>query len=197
MIRKHVCLDGGEDRLGDEYDCPKCWAKLLESFSVPPEVPEPEPVTAPAGPLPHLVLPDSGRTVEINPTHTVAHGAQPYPDGRHGGIWRAVCSCGWRREGRYSFILGREGAEQTAQEAADGHMRSALHETTPLPEETHITNATVVPNTGRQGGVWRAACTCGWHEAGGYARDTGQTAAQRLAENKCQQHRENPEGQTT
>lgn len=31
MIVKHYCLDG-EQRLGEEFDCPKCRVLMLEAF---------------------------------------------------------------------------------------------------------------------------------------------------------------------
>lgn len=198
MIRKHPCLAGGE-KLGDAPDCPKCRVAMLDSFRRPADAPETGLRTAPNLFHPHLLLlpEDRTRTVEINPVHTVAYGAQPYTDGRAGGIWRAVCACGWRQEGQYAGPRYRAQAEETAQQYADRHLEDPGDGGTPLPETVHITNAVVVPNTGRQGGTWRAACTCGWHETGGYARDTGEATAQRLADIKCKKHRENPEGQTT
>jgi len=38
MISKHFCLDG-EERLGQELDCPKCRALLLNSFRQAPDAP--------------------------------------------------------------------------------------------------------------------------------------------------------------
>lgn len=206
MIRKHQCLDGNMERLGDAPDCPKCRAALLDSFRSPADVPETGLRTAPNLFHPHLLVPpEHARTVPLDPEdagHTVVHGTQPYTDGRAGGIWRALCKCGWRREGRYAGPRYRAQAEDVAKQHADGHLAEAgLDETRHLPETQHITNAVVVPHADRPGGTWRAACTCGWHETGGYARDgMGESSAKRLADLKARAHLNeirNPEGPTT
>lgn len=193
MIRKHQCLDGNTERLGDSWDCPKCRVALLDSFRTSPGIPETGLRTTPNLFHPHLIVPpEHTRTVPLDvdeAEHTVIHGTQPFTDGRAGGIWRAVCRCGWRREGRYAGPRYRAQAEEVARQHADAHVDEAeLTPPQPLPETEHITNAVVIPNTGRQGGIWKAACTCGWHEHGSYGRDTGEGPARRLADLKTKAH---------
>lgn len=51
----------------------------------------------------------------------------------------------------------------------------------------------VEPYPDRPGGLWSAACPCGWSKAGPYARDgAGQIVAQRLAETWAARHKSNP-----
>lgn len=123
MIFKHWCLDG-EERLGQEMDCPKCRALLLEAFRATPEVPDPVEEAKkrhPSGRLPHLSVPaDSARTLDLYPEHggdrdpftegqqnphITEHGVDPDPD-QPGGDWFARCSCGWTETGHYA----RDGA---------------------------------------------------------------------------------------
>ncbi len=122
-IYKHDCLEGPTERLGDAWDCVKCRVRLLDAFRPAPEVS-----------MPHLVLDGHGRTVDLNPAepetarpdelHSAVSGAQPYSDGRPGGIWRAVCRCGWREEGKYARDTGEAPARKLAHLKVLEHLKN-------------------------------------------------------------------------
>lgn len=126
-IFKHTCLDG-EDRLGQETDCPKCRALLLDAFRTVPRLPHTtEPV--PAGPVaspfdrPHLIVPESSaRTVELpHPEeHAAQHGISSTGSGG-GGVWWATCICGWSDGGRYMLPGAETAALRVAKDRADDH----------------------------------------------------------------------------
>lgn len=98
MIRtSHVALGdpGGPAHEGHEFDCGVCRAVLLEAFRAPAAPDRPAALTRPPG----WALPDHPLT------HNPAFGAS-------GGVWRAVCSCGWRKEGPY------RGSDKTGEDLA-------------------------------------------------------------------------------
>lgn len=76
---------------GDELDCTTCRDILTQ----------PSAVQDPYDPArPHLMLPP-GRTVPLDPGHTVQTSVLPYLH-RPGGFWQVWCTCGWRKTGRYA-----------------------------------------------------------------------------------------------
>lgn len=141
MIFKHTCLDG-EDRLGQETDCLKCRALLLEAFRAPADIPaQPGPRQAamdrhPSGRLPHPLLPEgSARTVDLSrpeehvssmpsPDDPVIHITQyrirQFPD-TPGGTWKVTCSCGWEESGSYARYTDAAPAERLARIKAYNH----------------------------------------------------------------------------
>lgn len=113
MKFKHTCLDG-QDRSGQELDCPVCRALLLVSFRGPdrpvdrrgahpgwfdPHPPgpsrSPAPTTAPPGPSGHVV--------------------QCRISGTEDSVWSVACSCGWNLSGRYP--AGEEASGRAVAEA--------------------------------------------------------------------------------
>lgn len=120
VINKHTCLDG-EDRLGEEFDCPKCRALLLNSFSEPVQVPDL--CCSPGlpcekhwtGPVPP-VGPDEVDLGGESRDPRCAYCGHPKskqacafckpvinkhvdPDR---GSWHVWCSCGWEEKGWYA-----------------------------------------------------------------------------------------------
>jgi hypothetical protein len=59
----------------------------------------------------------------------------------------------------------------------------------------HDTRADTEPSADdeAEGGRWVVSCTCGWSQAGHYARDTGEPVALRLARLVGRKHEEYPE----
>jgi hypothetical protein len=117
MKFKHTCLDG-QDRSGQELDCPVCRALLLVSFRGPDRpvdrrgahpawlgagvepvrseyLYDPEPPAAPPGPAGHVV--------------------QCRISGTEDSVWSVACSCGWNLSGRYP--AGEEASGRAVAEA--------------------------------------------------------------------------------
>ncbi len=144
MISNHWCLDG-EQRLGLEFDCPKCRALLLEAFRAAPEAQDPLEEAKQRHPSgrdrPHLILPEgSAQTIDLyreptgertdafteeqqNPAHITEHGVDPDPD-QPGGDWFVRCTCGWSDTGHYARDgMGERTAARLARIKADNHRR--------------------------------------------------------------------------
>lgn len=125
----------------DELDCGTCRAGLLEAFRAPvdadhrpmnqplePVLPDMEP-----GARPHLFPgPEHTRTVDIDPPvfdHSqVQSSITPHEDAP-GGVWRAWCPCGWRRNGTYVRPAGALPAKRLAEQWAARHRANPLEGT--------------------------------------------------------------------
>lgn len=129
---KHYPLGGAsrETHPGDQLDCEPCRAALLAAFREPADSDYP-PMNAPVPPykdggLPHLFPgPEHTRTVDLS-AHQVESFVEPYPD-RPGGLWSAVCSCGWSKAGPYARDgAGEIVADRLAGAWADRHRKNPL-----------------------------------------------------------------------
>jgi hypothetical protein len=141
IVFTHYCLDGAT-RPGQEFDCTACRTMLLEAFRSSPGAPSHRPdVPQQDGPRPHLVVPgDSAPTVELDiepeddPYGPEAGTTEPDADGevhttvasttpfraQPGGVWKAVCTCGWSAHGMYRHE-SRAWAAGVARRHADHH----------------------------------------------------------------------------
>jgi hypothetical protein len=143
----HVALGDpeGPAHTGYEADCGPCRVRLLEAFRAPADVPEQDARKAvearhPSGGGPHLIVPGSGRTVDLYPeppgdrddpfteadenpdisVHTTEHGIINSDEGP-GGLWWARCSCGWEANGNFARDNGRPVAAHLAKLKAEKH----------------------------------------------------------------------------
>lgn len=186
----HLCLarpEEGRSAPGDQFDCPECRVVLLDAFRDPAPVPEPRITSTPGARFPHLIMGDSGRTVDLGtpPAAPCAPvwGTHPEPNRSGGGIWRVVCNCGWRKEGRYG-LNARLRAEQVAREWAQVHRED---------RDAHTTQVRVDAFSFQPGGWYLAECSCGWQSRGLWDRHQGEAWARGQAEAAAEYHRKHPE----
>lgn len=127
----HVALGDpeGPAHLGDEFDCPVCRARLLESFRAPATAPEPRlvalPRMEPGEPLPHLILgAEHSRTVDLDriprPGHDITARTRRFVH-LPGGSWAGECTCGWTGRGIWTPEQGEEWGLNAALEAGGAH----------------------------------------------------------------------------
>lgn len=123
----HAALGGpdGDTHPGDELDCGRCRAKLLDAFKSSPDVPD-DPVFHLPG-TPHLMVPDAfTRTVDLNrpdpsgAPHVTSYQVTPFPH-LPGGEWVVECVCGWRRRGAWTRAQGPTWATGVADKVAEVH----------------------------------------------------------------------------
>ena len=121
----HACLADEIRRAapGDQFDCPRCRAVLLESFRGPAQTPPlgvllPRPLERPVYDLDPEAQPVPADAHE----HAAWHMVTPNAAGP-GGVWAAGCSCGWSKSGVYLLSDSRSAYERLAQGCADRHMR--------------------------------------------------------------------------
>jgi len=150
----HLCLarpEEGHSAPGDQFDCPECRVVLLDAFRDPATPPLPTITSTPGAQSSPLLVPDPGRTVYLSPSGRcldpeLCSRDEPCPEcerarqapcapvwgvhftpGLRSGIWRAVCNCGWRKEGPF-LPGGAPRAEQVAKEWAQSHLTASMDE---------------------------------------------------------------------
>jgi hypothetical protein len=172
---------------GDEFDCGFCREALLEAFRAPADTAPPGPPVAPPQRRHLTVPPDRTQTVPF-PDHSTWEGARR---AQPGWTWEAGCPCGWNRSGGSGRLTRDEALRQARTWAAwhRAHPESTLGEA----PTAHEVSWAAHPFPDQLGGVWIAACVCGWTKNGSYAQDGFEQAAQRLAEECAARHLRNPE----
>lgn len=196
----HYCLarpEAGDSTEGDAPDCPDCREALLGAFRAPAEAPPPPPETPPW----------NGQHV----THSVT---RPYDD-HPGGLWEAVCTCGWSKAGPYARDgMGQTAAARLARLHADRHRANPLADDPEArphlmagPEHTrtveinpvHTARYVALNDPGHPTtGMWEASCSCGWQTGGRWGgamdliRDVTHARLKAQAEAEAHLTKENP-----
>lgn len=143
MINKHTCLDG-EDRLGEEFDCPKCRALLLNSFSEPVQVPDI--CCSPALPCEKHW---TGPVPPVGPDEVIQEQGSTSPFGHVPQSPGSLCNCSSCNPDICAYC---------------GHEKGK-------PGCTFC--ATVIKkHVDPDRGSWHVWCSCGWEEKGWYAPDS-------------------------
>lgn len=173
----HYCLDAVQ-RSGFEFDCPRCRALMLEAFRAPAALLEQSAEQHPND-CPFCrtsTNPDLRDHIRnVHPEQFVSWAAHPSAapaDHPH-------------------LMIPPEAARTVPFPDRISDPFTDEQQAPPIAEHTTLHSTT--PDDEGPGGLWRAACSCGWSETGHYARATGQPVADRLARLKAEQHRNHPE----